>query len=80
MWGASEDNKHIKENTPKCNTITEHRERVNIKVRGQHNTCLLDIEAIHHKCVPPKAVDHTLFLSSATYIATHFKQAKYLTG
>jgi hypothetical protein len=31
----TEDTRCIEENTPKCNTITEHRERVSIKVSGQ---------------------------------------------
>jgi hypothetical protein len=33
-----EDNIHIKENIPKCNTITEHRERVSTEVSGQCDT------------------------------------------
>jgi hypothetical protein len=31
---------------------------------------LLDIEVIHHKCVPPKAVDCSLSLNYKTYTAT----------
>jgi hypothetical protein len=35
---STEDNIHIKENTPKCNKITEQGEGVSINLSGQYDT------------------------------------------
>jgi hypothetical protein len=63
---STEDNIHIEENTTKCNTITEHRERVLKSAVNVKLISLLDIEVVHYKCVPPDAADYSPSLSYIT--------------